>query len=124
MKQKILLVDDKGEFRKLMTIFLSNNYEVETAENGLSALSKLQSGYLPDIIITDLMMPEIDGRTLVSQLKASGAFRHIPIIVLSSIAKSEEKILMLKTGADDYLSKPFNPDELEIRIENSLMRRA
>lgn len=120
MKKRILLVDDKGEFRRLVKIFLSKNYEVETAENGLQALALLQNGYLPDVIVSDLIMPEVDGKVLVEQLKASGMFQHIPIIILSSVDKSTEKIELIKLGAGDYLSKPFNPMELEVRIERLL----
>lgn len=120
MKKKILLIDDMGEFRELMKIFLSKKYEVGTAENGLKALAKLQKGYFPDIIICDLMMPEIDGKTFVNQIKISGVFSQIPVIILSSIDKSSERIDLLKSGASDYIIKPFNPEELEVRISNLL----
>ena len=120
MKTKVLLVDDRGEFRKLVQIFLSTQYEVETAENGFHAMLMLQNGYKPDIIVSDLMMPEVDGKTFVGQLKASGVFKHIPIIILSSIDKSSERIELFKSGISDYLVKPFNPEELNLRIANLL----
>ena len=84
-RKKILLVDDKNEFRKLMKIFLSKKYEVETAQNGLYALAILQNGNIPDIIISDLMMPEVGGKELVHNLKASGLFKNIPVIVISGL---------------------------------------
>ena len=120
MKKKILLIDDKEEFRRLVKIFLSNRYEVETAENGLKALSMLQNGYFPDLIVTDLMMPEIDGKAFLNHIKNSGVFNEIPVIILSSIDKSSKKIELLKSGAMDYMNKPFNPAELDIRIQNIL----
>lgn len=120
MKSKVLLVDDKGEFRRLVKIFLSNKYEVETAENGLQAITMLQNGYMPHLIVSDLMMPLVDGKTLVNQIKTSGMFKHIPIIILSSIDKSTEKIDLFKSGIGDYMIKPFNPEELEIRIAKLL----
>jgi len=120
MKKRVLLVDDKGEFRRLVQIFLSKNYMVKTAENGLQAISLLQNGYLPDVIVSDLMMPEVDGKVLVEQIKSSGMFQHIPVLILSSIDKSEKKIELIKSGAGDYLVKPFNPMELEVRIESLL----
>ena len=120
MKKKVLLIDDKREFRKLVKIFLSKRYEVETAENGLKALNLLQNGYFPDVIVTDLMMPEIDGKTFINQIKNSGVFNQIPIIVLSSIDKSSERIDLIKSGASDYMNKPFNPAELDVRIYNML----
>jgi len=120
MKKRVLLVDDKGEFRRLVQIFLSKNYKVKTAENGLQAISLLQNGYLPDIIVSDLMMPEVDGKGLVEQVKASGMFQHIPVVILSSIDKSAKKIELIESGAGDYLVKPFNPKELEVRIDRLL----
>ncbi len=120
MKKKILIVDDKTEFRRLTKTILSSAYLVESAENGVEALSLLQNGYMPDLIVSDLMMPVLGGRDLVEQLKASGAFKHIPVIILSSIDKTDEKIKLIKLGADDYLEKPYNPNELLARIEKLL----
>ncbi len=120
MKKKILIVDDKTEFRRLTKTILSRDYEVETAENGLNALALLQGGYMPDLIVTDLLMPVLGGKDFVDQLKTSGAFKDIPIIVLSSIDKSDEKIKLLNLGASDYLEKPYNPAELLVRIEKIL----
>lgn len=123
MKKKILIVDDKTEFRRLTKTILSKNYEVESAENGVDALSLLQNGYMPDLIVTDLMMPVLGGKDLVEQLKNSGVFNNIPIIVLSSIDKSNEKIKLINMGASDYLEKPYNPAELLARIENLLKNK-
>ncbi|MFA6589251.1 MAG: response regulator transcription factor [Bacteroidales bacterium] len=120
MNRKVLIVDDKTEFRNLTKTIVSRDYEVETAENGLAALALLQEGYRPDLIVTDLMMPVLGGKGLLEQLKASGAFKDIPVIVLSSIDKSEEKIALLSLGADDYLEKPYNPAELMVRIKKIL----
>ena len=120
MKKKILIVDDRNEFRQLTKTILESKFEVEGAENGIAALAKLQSGYLPDLIVTDLLMPVLGGRDLVEQLKISGVWKDIPIIVLSSIDKSDEKIKLIKLGVNDYLEKPYNPAELLARIENIL----
>jgi DNA-binding response OmpR family regulator len=120
MKKKILVVDDKTEFRRLTKTILSNNYQVESAENGVEALSLLQNGYMPDLIVSDLMMPVLGGKGLVDQIKSSGAFKHIPIIILSSIDKTDEKIQLIKMGADDYVEKPYNPSELLVRIQKLL----
>mgnify|MGYP003588814700 CR=1 FL=1 len=118
MNKKILIIDDNNEFRRLTKTILMSKYEVETAINGIEAISLLQNGYLPDLIVTDLMMPGMGGKGFVEQIKSSGAFQHIPVIVLSSIDKSDEKIQLLQLGAADYLEKPYNPSELLIRIEN------
>lgn len=124
MKPKILLVDDKNEFRTLLKVMLENEYEIQTAFNGANALEVLQTDFEPDLIVTDLMMPDVDGKSFVTQLKASGLHKHIPVIVLSSIDKSMERVELLKLGAEDYLIKPFNPSELKVRIENVLARVA
>jgi len=118
MKRKILIIDDKDEFRILTKSILLSKYHVESAENGINALSILQSGYLPDLIICDLLMPVLGGKDLLEQLKNSGAFKDIPVIILSSIDKSDEKIKLINMGANDYLEKPYNPAELMARIEN------
>ena len=118
MKRKILVIDDKDEFRILTKTILSSKYDVESAENGINALSILQRGYMPDLIISDLLMPVLGGKDFLEQLKNSGAFKEIPVIILSSIDKSEEKIKLINLGASDYLEKPYNPAELMARIES------
>ena len=124
MKNKILIVDDRNEFRRLTKTILESKFEVEGAENGIDALAMLQSGYLPDLIVTDLLMPVLGGRDLVEQLKISGVWKDIPIIVLSSVDKSDEKIKLIKLGVNDYLEKPYNPAELLARIENILKTKS
>lgn len=120
MKKKILLVDDKREFRSLVKMYLNKKYEVETCGNGMEALNLLQDGYLPNVIVSDLNMPMVDGYSLLDQLKASGLYSQIPVIILSSIDKSSNKVELIQKGAEDYLVKPFNPQELEVRIERIL----
>lgn len=116
MKKKMLIIDDKIDFRSLVTSFFSRKYDVVAAENGVDALGILQNGYMPDAIVSDLMMPELDGCGFVEQLKASGAFSHIPVIILSSIDTSKKRIELLKKGADDFINKPFNPEELAVKV--------
>lgn len=118
--KKILVVDDKLSISKLIVQFLSKDFDVETKEDGLQALSWLQEGNIPDLILTDLQMPNLDGFELISNVKSSGYFKDIPIIVLSSLDSSNDRIKCLKMGAHDYMVKPFNPEELLIRIERVL----
>ncbi|MBN2636619.1 MAG: response regulator transcription factor [Prolixibacteraceae bacterium] len=120
--KKILLVDDRSSISKLITQFLSKAFEVETREDGLQALSWMQEGNIPDLILTDLKMPNLDGFELINHVKSSGYFKDVPIIVLSSLDSSNDRIRCLKMGAEDYLVKPFNPEELLIRIERILNR--
>jgi len=118
MKRKILVIDDKNEFRILTKTILLSKYDVVGAENGIDALSILQRGYMPDLIICDIIMPVLDGKGFLEQIKSSGAFKDIPVIILSSVDKSAEKIKLINMGASDYLEKPYNPEELMARIEN------
>lgn len=120
--KKILIVDDKPSISKLIVQFLKRTYNVTTKEDGLEALSWLHAGDIPDLIITDLQMPNLDGFELISRVKESGYFRDIPIVVLSSKDSSSDRIKCLKMGAEDYLVKPFNPEELQIRVERILER--
>ena len=119
---KILVVDDKQSLSEMVAQFLSQSFVVETAINGLVALKMLQEGNIPDLIITDLEMPEMDGFELIEGLKQSGFFKDIPVIVLSCRESSADRIKCLKMGADDYMVKPFNPEELLIRIDNLLQK--
>ena len=120
---KILVVDDKEALSGMVAQFLGQSFEVETKKNGFEALSALQEGNIPDLIITDLEMPEMDGFGLINGLKQSGFFKDIPIIVLSCRDSSADRIKCLKLGADDYMVKPFNPEELLIRVEKLLVRQ-
>lgn len=120
--KKILVVDDKTSISNLIVQFLKKDFDVETREDGLEALAWLQEGNIPDLILTDLQMPNLDGMGLITHVKASGYFADIPIIVLSSLDSSNDRIKCLKLGAEDYMVKPFNPEELLIRIERILSR--
>ena len=90
--------------------------------NGMNALSYLQEGNLPDIIISDFYTPVVNGLQVIEQVKSSGFFATIPILILSGDDNTETKIQCLEAGADDYLVKPFNPAELEARLKNILRR--
>ncbi len=120
MKKKILLIDDVKEFRALVKIFLSSQYEVITARDGLEALSMLESGLVPDVIVTDLMMPRLDGYQLISQLKNVDPYKKIPVIVLSNVDKRQDKEALTKKGIYGYLHKPFSPDELRENLSQML----
>ncbi len=120
MKKKVLLVDDIKEFRALLKLFLSSKYEVITAQDGLDALAMLESGLYPDAIVTDLVMPRLDGYQLISQLKNSGPYQNIPIIVLSNVDKAKERIKLKIGGVCGYIIKPFNPQELKEGLEKLL----
>ncbi|NRA48181.1 MAG: response regulator transcription factor [Phaeodactylibacter sp.] len=118
--KKILMVDDKSSISDLIVQLLKTSYDVESRSNGVEAMAYLQDGNLPDLIISDLEMPQMTGFELIKAVRESGFFSDIPIIILSSLDSSEDRIKCLKLGADDYMTKPFNPEELLIRIEKAL----
>ncbi len=120
--QKVIVVEDDIAIKTLLCSVLEYNFQVTAFENGMEALAWLQQGNVPDIIISDLNTPEINGYDLLVQLKVSSFFSTIPIIILSGEESSETRIKCLEAGADDYIVKPFNPRELEVRI-NVILKR-
>jgi len=117
MKKKILVVDDEITIRTLLEKFLSNNYEVTALSDGQEGLSWLQTGNIPDLMIVDLEMPNVDGYEFVKNVRASGYFHDIPIMMLSGADSSSERVKCFKLGANDFMIKPFNPEELSLKIE-------
>ncbi len=120
--QKVIVVEDDIAVKTLLYSVLEYNFQVTAFENGMEALAHMQQGNIPDIIITDLNTPELNGYDLLVQLKSSSFFSTIPIIILSGEEGSETRIKCLEAGADDYIVKPFNPRELEVRI-NVILKR-
>lgn len=124
MKKKVLIIDDELSIRMLLENFLKKEYNVVTKNDGMEGLTWLEEGNIPDLIVADIQMPNLDGYDFIKNLRASGYFKHIPLIMLSGIESTAEKIKCLKLGADDYIVKPFNPEELSIRIELLISRKS
>ena len=122
MKKKLLIVDDEKSIRMLLENYLGMTYLVEAKSDGAEALNWMHQGNIPDLIIADIHMPNMDGYQFVENIRASGYFRDIPVIMLSATESSTEKIKLLRMGANDYVVKPFNPEELSVRIELILNR--
>lgn len=118
-KEKILIVDDEKEIRDLVEIYLKGEgYNTLKAENGEEALDILKTNEV-DLIILDIMMPKLNGIEACLKIREE---REMPIIMLSAKSEDIDKILGLNTGADDYLTKPFNPLELVARVKSQLRR--
>lgn len=120
MKNTILVVDDEAEIRNLLGIYLSNEgYEVIKASNGEEAIEIVNSKDIK-LIVLDVMMPKIDGIETCKRIREK---MNIPILMLSAKSEDMDKIQGIMTGADDYITKPFNPLELTVRVK-ALLRRA
>ncbi len=122
-RHTVLVVDDNQDMRDFIQRLLSDNFTVLTAHDGLHAESVL-SEQQPDIIITDLMMPNRDGLELVQTIKRQPNLANIPIIMVSARAGLHDRLNGLMAAVDDYLVKPFNGSELKIRIRNLLQKQA
>ena len=121
-KELMLLVEDNQELREFLRSIFSPMYRVVEAADGKEGASKALK-YLPDIIISDVMMPEKDGIEMTRELRADMTTSHIPIILLTAKTTIESKLEGLEYGADDYITKPFSATYLQARVENLLMQR-
>ena len=120
---KILVIDDDRMIRKVIEKSLASlGYEIVTAENGEDGLNRIKA-LKPDVVITDKVMPGIDGFEVTRQLRRQPDFAHIPILVLTGDQDLEDKLAAFEAGADDYLSKPFEKAELAARL-TALLRRS
>jgi len=119
----IVFVEDEPYMRMLVSYSLEENFTVTSFDNGLDALTFLQEGNIPDVMVLDLNTPKLDGHQLLMQLKSSGFFNAIPVIILSGEESTQVRIKCLEAGAEDYMLKPFNPRELEVRI-NAILKRS
>jgi signal transduction histidine kinase/DNA-binding response OmpR family regulator len=117
----ILVVEDNADLRKYMTTELGKRYRVLLAANGQEGVEQAQ--LIPDLIISDLMMPKVDGLELCRQIKSGEKTSHIPVILLTAKADQQIKTEGLQTGADDYMPKPFHLTELLARVQNLIDSR-
>jgi two-component system alkaline phosphatase synthesis response regulator PhoP/two-component system response regulator VicR len=109
---RILVVDDEPNIVRLIQVNLERrNYRVETANNGAQALAKIKENR-PDLLVSDVMMPEMDGFDLLANIRRDPALMDLPVIMLTAKAQDDDVMRGYKTGADMYLTKPFKPDEL------------
>lgn len=118
-RKKILIVEDNQELRDYLAGFLSKDYKVYTATDGNEGLERSKEKN-PDLVISDVMMDNMDGLQFCKELKSTPDISHIPVILMTALATVENKLEGYKIGADDYITKPFEPELLKIRVKNIL----
>lgn len=117
MKKKVLIVDDKPTIAKVIQVHISETFDCTYFEDPIEAIAWLQEGNVPDLIISDIYMPKMSGVDFLAYIKKNDLFKSIPFVILSSEDSTSQKIELLEKGADDYISKPFNPMELKVRLK-------
>lgn len=119
-EQTILIVDDDQHIREILSLYLKKeSYSVEEAADGVEAIRKVER-ISPHLVLLDIMLPVLDGIEVCRQIRK---FSHVPIIMLTARSEDDDRILGLELGADDYITKPFNPREVVARIK-AVLRRA
>lgn len=121
MKHKIIAIDDEQSIRFIIENTFKKDMDISTFKNGEDALISMQSGEIPDLIICDIEMPVMNGFEFIKQVRASGFFDDIPLLMLSGKENSADRIKCFDDGADDYIIKPFNPKELLARVKRRLI---
>ncbi len=119
---RLLVVDDNSEVLKLMRLLLSDEFDLDFASSGEAALAILHDK-VPDLVLSDVMMPGMDGQTLCRKIKSEDGLRHIPVILVTARSGSDMLAEGIEAGADDYIAKPFDSVELKARIRSLLRMR-
>ena len=118
-RKSVLVVDDENSNIIALTHILSNEYTIYAAKNGKNAIAAAEK-YLPDVILLDIIMPEMDGYEVLAAFKASEALQNIPVIFITGLSNSEAEEKGLSLGASDYIAKPFSPAIVKLRIRNQI----
>lgn len=118
MKKQLLIVDDEITILKLLNFVLSNEYDLVIKTSGVEALSWLEEGHSPALILSDLEMPYFDGSSFIYNLKISGFYRDTPVIILSGASNLSERVAKMPFQLDAFIPKPFNPAQLKEAISN------
>lgn len=124
MSAKLLLVDDEPGLREAVQAYLEDSgFTVEVANNAIEGWEKAQQ-IVPDLVISDIMMPQVDGYQFLKQLREDDRFKALPVVFLTAKGMTSDRIQGYQAGCDAYLPKPFDPEELEVIVKNLLERRA
>lgn len=117
---RILAVDDDADVLTLLSRLLQGHGQVRLARDGLEAWQTLDQGFVPDLLVTDVMMPRMDGTALVAKMKADSRFARVPVIMLTAKSGPRDVIAGINTGARHYVTKPFSADDLLGKVKKIL----
>jgi len=120
---RLLLVEDVPANLRVLIGLLRDRYELQFSTSGKDALALLRSNPKPDLILLDVMMPEMDGYAVCREIKRQPATQHIPVIFITALEEAQDEVLGLEAGAADYITKPFEPDVALARIRNQLRQK-
>ena len=121
---RILMVEDEEDVAFIVRFLLERHgFQLEHVADGRAALARIQAGPVPDLVLMDLMLPFHDGMELVERLRALPAWSAVPVLMLTAKAREADIVRALEMGADDYVTKPFQPEELLARIRRMLRRK-
>lgn len=115
--KKLLIIDDNEAIARVVMVYLKGEYDTVWMENPLEAIEWIRNNSLPDLILSDIRMPQMRGDDFLLQMKQDENYGHIPIVMLSGEDSTSERERLLKDGAADYIVKPFNPIELKARLK-------
>ena len=119
-KPRILVVEDEPDLRGMLQRILSTIAEVAVANDGIDALERIRAGFTPDLIVSDVMMPRMDGLTLAKELKKDSALARVPLVMLTAKTAAKDVIAGINAGARAYVTKPFKTDELLSKVKKAL----
>jgi DNA-binding response OmpR family regulator len=123
MKKNIMIIDDEPHIVNLVRLSLNNDrYNIMEAYSAREALQMIKNKTVPDLVLVDIMMPNMDGYELCRILKKDSGTKSIPLIILSAKNQLNDKLHAIDVGADDYITKPFDPDELAKKVQLSIAR--
>lgn len=123
-RPKILVVEDEADLRRMLSQMLALVGDVTLAVDGVDALERLTGGFVPDVIVTDLMMPRMDGLTLATKLKTHPSLSRVPVVMLTAKTGAKDVIAGINAGARHYVTKPFKTDELVGKVRKALLQKA
>lgn len=123
-QQTILIIDDHDAVRMLIGLTLKDHYEVVTKRDGIDGMAWLSAGNIPDLVILDMQMPRLSGLEFLKQLRSSGIFRNIPVLLVSANDNEYEITQSYDLGIIDFIAKPFNPIALKDKIQQIFQKRS